>query len=442
MVSYNMPSLVIVAGFEGNFLQQVNDFIHSTDTVAFHCFDRFEYMWDVLRRLEYFNDVFVTEGWEKIESEFGDKYGNGMNAIKYFIYHGFKPFWNPTGTLSGLVLRPKKGQLRVVLVHHSVSYIGHSGPLTNKDGTPLSSSAAIGALINQSERANDPWIITLLNHQLQEPNASLNVSTNLGDFPIAGNALIARDMRNYSSLCLHGDKKLATLPMKFVLLGDVDLMRLHRMGFPNGNCEIVSRSLRRGFGPSSGQDHCWFLAFVAELAAQRDGTKEDAVARAFKCLCRDRTVDGNKQHAHGTIKERYYKLFRGNYKGAFSGEVLQLLQNEWKRFTPDWKRQQQRQQQPSLLVEIPAKVEKLESLLAMDTQQKKATKPKNASIEKIVSAQNEERSVMNMWRAAKDELKQLRAALKVEKDEEKKSGLSIRIAEVKKRKEELGAKIM
>ena len=159
-------------------------------------------------------------------------------------------------------------------------------------------------------------------------------------------------------------------------------------------------------------------------------------------MCRDRTVDGNKQHAYGTIYARYKQLIREDCKGAFSGEVLQLLQNEWKRFTPDWKRQQQRQQQPSLLVEIPAKVEKLESLLAMDTQQKKATKPKNASIEKIVSAQNEERSVMNMWRAAKDELKQLRAALKVEKDEEKKSGLSIRIAEVKKRKEELGAKIM
>ena len=48
---------------------------------------------------------------------------------------------------------------------------------------------------------------------------------------------------------------------------------------------------------------------------------------------------------------------------------------------------------------------------------------------------------MNKWKAAKNELQQLRAALKVEKDEEKKSGLSIRIAEVKKRKEELGAKM-
>ena len=75
-------------------------------------------------------------------------------------------------------------------------------------------------------------------------------------------------------------------------------------------------------------------------------------------------------------------------------------------------------------------------------QQKNATKSKNASIEKIVSAQNEELSDMNKWKAAKNELQQLRAALKVEKDEEKKSGLSIRIAEVKKRKEELGAKIM
>lgn len=484
---YAYPDEDIIHGYSNVWLPQLEMFLQSSERVSIKCIDTFAHMWRVMAKetSELFVEVLNSDEWKEIDTKFS-RYGIGLNAIKFLIYRGFKPFWHPTKCITGLVMRVE-GKLRVIFVYRPVCWIGHSGPLKNKDGTPLSSSAALGALFDQANRANGPYIFSLMSRQLQQPNASLNISTNLGDFPIAGNVLIARDLRKYGGLCLHGDKKLATSLMKFVLAGDVDLIRLHRLVFPNGNCEIVSHALRRGEGPSSAKDPWWFIAFVAELAAPRNGTKKEAVARAFKCLCRDRAADGDKQHTYIAIYERYMKLIGEEYNGAFSGEVLKLLQIEWQstrhtlvKPTPDQSVKQcarcnvskrkmgnfrgeelrkdegicisceikeemnksnELQQQLQQQQQQQAKVEKLESLLAMDTQQKKATKSKNASIEKIVSAQNEERSVMNMWKAAKDELKQLRTALKVEEDEEKKAELSVRIDEVKERKEELMTKL-
>ena len=200
--AYNVhayPDDDIIDGFKETWLPQLESFLESSEPVDVKGFDTFEYMWQVLQKSELFAEILASPEWLEIEERYSEKYGQGLNAIKYLIYRGFKPFWHPTATLTALLLRTKKG-LRVTFVYRPVCWIGHSGPLEKKEGT-----SAHAALIDQRKRVDDPYILYLMNLKLQEANAQLTTSKNLGDFPLLGNLQIAADLRAYATLCLHAD---------------------------------------------------------------------------------------------------------------------------------------------------------------------------------------------------------------------------------------------
>ena len=108
------------------------------------------------------------------------------------------------------------------------------------------------------------------------------------------------------------------------------------MGYKSKNCQIVARPLRRGEGPGL-LDKGWFVAAMNELMATRTtGTRQEAVERMFRCICLDRSVDGETQLLHDTIYKRYRQLTgldkNIDYSGAISAEVIALLHIEYARY--------------------------------------------------------------------------------------------------------------
>ena len=220
----------------------------------------------------------------------------------------------------------------MAIVHNPVSWIGHSGPLKKREGVPNHA-----ALINQKVRAEDAHTISLLSRIFQQKDAAdLVTSKDLGDFPIHQNILIGSGLRAYVKVCTHGNRYLATFFMKCILIINLHLLRLHRMGYKNKNCQIVARPLRRGEGPGL-LDKGWFVAAMNELMATRTtGTRQEAVERMFRCICLDRSVDGKTQLSIHLVSLRYRRLTgldkNNDYSGAISAEVIALLDIEYARY--------------------------------------------------------------------------------------------------------------
>ena len=228
----------IIKGYESNFLPNVNSMISSPKKVEIRTIDRFDYMWEVLGQSDLFKELLSSEEWKVIDREHSELYGKGLNAIKYFIHRGFEPFWNPSKTVTGLFLRTTAG-LCVAIVHNPVCWIGYAGPLEKREGVPNHA-----ALINQMVRAEDAHTISLLSRIFQQKDAAdLVTSKDLGDFPIHQNILIGSGLRAYVKVCTHGNRYLATFFMKCILIINLHLLRLHRMGYKNKNCQIVARPL-------------------------------------------------------------------------------------------------------------------------------------------------------------------------------------------------------